>query len=84
VGQAGEAIRQGLTRRSQDNYYCQTLAKQGESSRVNKVYTTKGERKMTHIDAFKEALRLAITAPTDSQAALATQLAQDFAQGNLT
>ena len=35
---------------------------------------------MTHIDAFKEALRLAITAPTDSQAALATQLAQDFAR----
>jgi len=35
---------------------------------------------MTHTEAFKEALRLAITAPTDSQAALATQLAQDFAQ----
>ena len=33
---------------------------------------------MTNIEAFKEALRLAITAPTDSQAALATQLAQDF------
>ena len=35
---------------------------------------------MIHTEAFKEALRLAITAPTDSQAALATQLAQDFAQ----
>ena len=33
---------------------------------------------MTHIEAFKEALKLAITAPTDSQAAMATQLAQEF------
>ena len=35
---------------------------------------------MTHTEAFKEALKLAITAPSASQAVLATQLAQDFAQ----
>jgi len=35
---------------------------------------------MTHTEAFKEALKLAITAPTAEKAALATQLAQDFAR----
>ena len=33
---------------------------------------------MTHTEAFKEALRLAITAPSASQADKAIQLAQDF------
>jgi len=35
---------------------------------------------MTHTEAFKEALKLAITAPSASQADKAIQLAQDFAQ----
>jgi hypothetical protein len=40
---------------------------------------------MTHTEMFKEALRLAITAPTDEQTDKAIRLAQDFArQFNLT
>ena len=35
---------------------------------------------MTHTEAFKEALKLAITAPSASQADKAIQLAQDFAR----
>ena len=35
---------------------------------------------MTHTKAFKEALKLAITAPSASQADKAIQLAQDFAR----
>ena len=35
---------------------------------------------MTHTEILSAALKLAITAPSDSQAALATQLAQDFAR----
>ena len=35
---------------------------------------------MTNIEAFKEALKLAITAPSAIQADKATQLAQDFAR----